>query len=175
MKQDQIEQIIKEVMVSLGSSDGTDYKKSTFKNSKSTNGQKVTQKDYPLSTNRPELLKGQTGKMMDDITLERVLNGDIKPDDVRISPETLELQAQIADSVGRKPFANNLRRAAELISVPDDRILEIYNALRPKRSSKQDLLNIAAELENKFGANISAEFVREAAEVYEKREQLKTD
>ena len=45
-------------------------------------------------------------------------------------------------SDGREAFAGNLRRAAELISVPDERILEIYNALRPYRSTKEELLNI---------------------------------
>ena len=35
------------------------------------------------------------------------------------------------------------KRQAELIAVPDDRLLEIYNALRPYRSTKQELLDIA--------------------------------
>ncbi len=30
----------------------------------------------------------------------------------------------------------NFERAAELTAVPDDRILEIYNALRPYRSTR---------------------------------------
>ncbi len=37
----------------------------------------------------------------------------------------------------------NFERAAELTAVPDDRILEIYNALRPYRSTKEELLAIA--------------------------------
>jgi propanediol dehydratase small subunit len=42
-------------------------------------------------------------------------------------------------------LAMNFERAAELTAVPDDRILEIYNALRPYRSTKyQCLLYIAS-------------------------------
>ncbi len=54
--------------------------------------------------------------------------------------------------------------------IPDARVLEIYNCLRPYRSTKQELLDIASELENKYQAKICAGFVREAVQVYEKRE-----
>jgi propanediol dehydratase small subunit len=68
----------------------------------------------------------------------------------------------------------NMRRAAELTRVADERILEIYNALRPYRSTKAELLAIADELENKYGAKINAAFVREATDVYERRGRLNT-
>ncbi|MBC9783852.1 diol dehydratase small subunit [Heliobacterium chlorum] len=132
-------------------------------------------KDYPLASKRPELLKSPTGKKLSDITLDKVLNGDVKAEDVRITPETLRMQAEIADGVGRVQFGNNLRRAAELTAIPDQRILEIYNALRPYRSSKQELLDIAEEMESKYGAKINAAFVREAAGVYERRGRLKAE
>lgn len=136
---------------------------------------KMGPKDYPLATKRPEDISTPTGKNLNDITLENILNGDIKPEDVRISPETLEMQAQIAEGMNRAAIARNLRRAAELIKVPDDRILEMYNALRPFRSTKEDLLNIADELENVYGAKVNADFVREAVEVYEKRNKLRQE
>ena len=63
----------------------------------------------------------------------------------------------------------------ELATIPDDRILQIYNSLRPFRSTKAELLQIADELENKYGALINAGLVREAAEVYEKRKKLRSD
>jgi len=53
------------------------------------------------------------------------------------------------------------------------RILEIYNAMRPHVSTKEDLLAIADELEQKYDASINAALVREAAEVYEGRKMLK--
>ncbi|QJW46237.1 diol dehydratase small subunit [bacterium BFN5] len=131
--------------------------------------------DYPLAAKRPELVRTPTGKTLADITLEKAISGEVKPEDVRISPETLRLQAEIADGVGRNQFANNLRRAAELTAIPDDRILEIYNALRPYRSSKQELFAIADEMEFKYNAKINAAFVREAAGVYERRNRLRAD
>lgn len=132
-------------------------------------------KDYPLASQRPELVQTPTGKTLKDIKLESVLNDKLKAEDLRISESTLELQAQIAESVGRQQLANNLRRASELIAIPDDRILEIYNAMRPYRSTKEELLDIADELEQKYSAQINANFIREAAEVYERRNRLRTD
>ena len=132
-------------------------------------------KDYPLAAKRPELLKTPTGKKLSDITLEKVLNGEVIPKDVSIAPETLRMQAEIADGVGRTQFANNLRRAAELTAIPDARILEIYNALRPYRSTKQELLAIAEEMETKYNAKINAAFVIEAAGVYERRNRLRAE
>lgn len=131
--------------------------------------------DYPLASKRPELLKTPTGKKIADITLENVLNGSIKAEDVRITPETLRLQGEIADGVGRYQFAANLRRAAELVAIPDARVLEIYNALRPYRSTKRELLTIADEMEAKYNATINAAFVREAADVYERRNRLRAE
>jgi propanediol dehydratase small subunit len=128
-----------------------------------------------LASKRPDLVKTPTGKNLDDITLDSILNGSVKSEDVRITPDTLRLQAQIAEGVGRTQFANNLRRAAELTAIPDARLLEIYNALRPYRSSKRELLDIAQELETQYDATINAAMVREAADVYERRNRLKAE
>lgn len=133
------------------------------------------ERDYPLASKRPELLKTPTGKTLADITLDKIMGGEVKSEDVRITPETLKMQAEIADGVGRYQFANNLRRAAELVAIPDARVLEIYNAMRPYRSTKQELFAIADELEVKYNAKINAAFVREAAEVYERRNRLRAD
>jgi len=54
-------------------------------------------------------------------------------------------------------------------------VLEIYNALRPYRSTKVELLAIADELENKYNAKVNAQLVKEAAELYEKRDRLRKD
>ncbi|MBC7106467.1 MAG: diol dehydratase small subunit, partial [Firmicutes bacterium] len=130
-------------------------------------------RDYPLATRRPELVRTPGGRRLDELTLERVMSGEVTADEFRITPETLRLQAEIAAAVGRRQLAENLRRAAELTAIPDERILEIYNALRPYRSTKAELLAIADELESRYGARINAAFVREAAEVYERRGRLK--
>ena len=132
----------------------------------------VSAAQYPLAEHMPEKIKTPTGKAFGDLSYEKIISGELTSDDMRISPETLEMQAQVAESVGREAFAGNLRRAAELIAVPDERLLEIYNALRPYRSTKQELLDIAAELDG-YKATVAAGLVREAAEVYEKRGRLK--
>jgi propanediol dehydratase small subunit len=130
-------------------------------------------KDYPLGTRRPDLVKSASGKSLNDITLDRVNKGEITFDDVKIRSETLEYQAQIAESSDRPAIAHNLRRAAEMTRIPDERVLEIYTALRPYRSTKEELLGIASELESTYQAKICAAFVREACDVYEKRNRLK--
>lgn len=136
---------------------------------------KMTAKEYPLATKIPESINTPTGKKLNDITLESVMSGKIKPEDIRISKETLEMQAQIAEEMKRDAIARNFRRAGELISVPDERILEIYNALRPFRSTKEELLTIADELEEKYNAKVNADFIREAAQVYETRKKLRVE
>lgn len=129
--------------------------------------------DYPLGTKRPDLVKTPTNKSLEEITLAKVLDGKVKDEDLRITEKTLDYQAEIAEQKGRDQFGKNLKRAGELTKIPDDRILEIYNSLRPNRSTKQELLEIAAELENEYNAEINAKLIREAAEVYEKRNKLK--
>ena len=42
-------------------------------------------------------------------------------------------------AAGRPQLADNLLRAAELAPLPDETILEIYTALRPRRSSAAEL------------------------------------
>ena len=44
------------------------------------------------------------------------------------------LQSQVARAAGREPLAASLERAAELAAVPDDLLLAVYTALRPRTS-----------------------------------------
>lgn len=128
--------------------------------------------DYPLGTQRPDLLRTPTGKHLDDLTVDAVVSGELVAEDLRISSETLLMQAQIADGVGRRQLAENFRRAAEMAPMPDERVLSAYNALRPNASTKQELLDLAAELENDYSAARTAALIREAADVYERRDLL---
>ena len=134
---------------------------------------KLTKADYPLGAKSPERLFTITNKAYDDLTLDAAIAGDITADDLRISPKTLEMQAEISESTGRTQLASNFRRAAEMIAISDARILEIYNAMRPNRSTKEELLSIAQELEEEYGATENAKLIREAADVYERRGRLK--
>jgi propanediol dehydratase small subunit len=127
------------------------------------------ERDYPLAARRPELLRTPTGKRLEDLTMEAVLAGEVVAEDLRIAPETLRLQAGIADAVGRPQLGENFRRAAELTALPDEKVLGIYNELRPRASSKERLLELAGELEDTYSATLCARLVRDAAEVYERR------
>ena len=127
--------------------------------------------EYPLADD-PENVETPEGTKLSEITLEKIVEGEIDGDELVIAPETLEKQAQVAEEAGRPQVARNFRRAAELTAVPDDRILEIYNALRPSGTDKETLLEIAEELETEYDAEINAAHVREAAEVYEQRDLI---
>lgn len=168
-QQDMIAAIVKEVLAEMNKEPGDAPVLSS-------NGGKLDyRKDYPLSKKRPELVKTATGKSLDEITLEAVTTGAIKAEEIRITSQTLEYQAQVAESISRPQLARNMRRAGELTKVPDARILEIYNALRPNRSTKAELLAIADELEGKYGAKVTGNHVREAAGVYEARGVLRKE
>lgn len=133
---------------------------------------KLSKTDYPIARKRPELVKSATGKGIQDITLQKVNQGEVKPEDIRISAQVLEYQAQVAEANEKKQFALNLRRGAEMTRIPDEKVLEIYELLRPRRASKQQLLEVAEELEGKYQAPLTARLVREAAEVYADRNIL---
>ncbi|MFV0518175.1 MAG: diol dehydratase small subunit [Aminipila sp.] len=164
-----MKQIVEEVMKAMSNTSSANTVEEACKSGK------ITEAQYPLGEKMAEKIYTPTGKKLADISLDQLLEGKLTSEDMRIAPDTLELQAQVADSVGRDAFAANLRRASELIAVPDDRLLEIYNALRPYRSTKEELYSIANELEGTYGCVINAKLVKEAADVYEKRGRLKKD
>ena len=130
--------------------------------------------DYPLGQKRPEAVNTPSGLPLDDVTVEGMREGRLAWEDLRATPETLRRQAEVAEAVERTALADNLRRAAELAAIPSDTILEIYTALRPHRSSEDELEAWAARLDE-AGAPLSAEFVREAIEVYARRGLLAGD
>ena len=124
---------------------------------------------YPLGEYEKDKIASKTGKKLEDITLSEVLKNHISSDDIKISKETLNAQGQIAKEAGSEPMEKNFARAAELVDVPDDVILEMYDKLRPNRSTKLELVTMAKELLEKYNAKNCAKLVLEAAQVYEKR------
>ncbi len=118
--------------------------------------------EYPLSEKRPDRLRTPSGMRFEDVTLEAVMAGRVTMADLRVTAEALELQAEVEEA-GRPQLAENLRRAAELVAVPEERILEIYNALRPGRAGREELLRLADALEADYGARRCAALIREAA------------
>lgn len=171
------EQLIRQIMAEVMKNVGGEATETPAPATRPPDSGKVTVGvgHYPLAQRHPELVVTDTGLGLDELTFDKLTSGQLTPADFKISAETLELQAQIAEDSGRGPLARNMRRAAELVRVPDERLLDIYNALRPYRSTKAELCGIADELEGTYGATISAGFVREAAEVYEARGRLRVD
>jgi glycerol dehydratase small subunit len=97
----------------------------------------------------------------------------VGPQDVRISQPDPGVPGADCRADAAPCGGAQFRRAAELIAIPDERILAIYNALRPFRSSQAELLAIADELEHTWHATVNAAFVRESAEVYQQRHKLR--
>ena len=124
--------------------------------------------DYPLGTRRPDLVRTPSGLPLDDVTLAGARSGSVGSGDARATAATLVLQAGVARAAGRAQLADGIERAAELTQVPDDELLAIYTALRPGRSSTDELEAWAARLDE-LGAVHNATFVREAAEAYRAR------
>ena len=125
-------------------------------------------RDYPLGARRPELVRTPSGLPLDDVTLAAVREGRVSADEIRATPETLRLQADVARAAGRDALAENLERAAELAAVPDELLLDVYTALRPGRATRSELEAWADRLDGLAAARTAA-FVREAAAVYEER------
>lgn len=173
----EIDDLVKKITQQLGdeASSSSSSSANTAKADADAKVPKMKREDYPLYQKHRDLVKTPTGKNLDDISLDDVKNNKIKGNEMRITPQALKMQGEIAAAAGRPAIQKNFQRAAELTQVPDERVLQMYDALRPYRSSKQDLLDIANELENKYNAPICAAWFREAADYYESRKKLKGD
>lgn len=125
--------------------------------------------NYPLGKNEADTITSRTGKKLSQITLDEVKRGNVTADDIKISAEMLKRQGEVAKEADNPQMQANFERAAELVNVPDDVILSMYNMLRPNRSSKRQLVMLAQELLEKYRAPHCAKLVLGAAEIYEKR------
>jgi propanediol dehydratase small subunit len=122
-------------------------------------------RDYPLGSERPDLVTTPGGLTLDQLEL----HGEaVSPDELRATPQTLRLQAEVARAAGRPQLAANLVRAAELATIPNETILEIYGALRPGRSTQSELETWARRLDE-WEAPQTAAFVRDAVQAYAER------
>ena len=122
-------------------------------------------RDYPLGTRRPDLVSTPAGTPLAEVTLDALRAGRIERSEIRATPETLRMQADVARAAGREALAESLERAAELAAVPDELLLDVYTALRPRRATASELEDWALRLEG-LGASRTAAFVREAAAAY---------
>ncbi|MUL85625.1 MULTISPECIES: diol dehydratase small subunit [unclassified Mycolicibacterium] len=117
-------------------------------------------------------ISSHSGRSVAEVTVEAARSGDLALDDIRISRETLLVQAETAERTGSAQLAMNLRRAAEMTALSAEDMLAAYEALRPGRSTFAELQELAQRLGTQ-DAPICAEFVREAADVYQRRGLLR--
>ncbi|MEI6230185.1 MAG: diol dehydratase small subunit [Actinomycetes bacterium] len=110
----------------------------------------------------------RSGRDTADVTLDSIRLGEVTMDDVTIHPETLVRQAQVAREHANPQLAENLLRAAELTLIPDAEVLAMYEALRPGRSTGEELRTLSASLRDR-GAPRTAALIDEAADAYTRR------
>ena len=113
-------------------------------------------------------VRALSGKPVSELTVDAMRAGEVGVADLRIHPDTLELQAVVAERHGNPQLAENLRRAAELTTLPDEEVLAIYEALRPGRTTQDGLRELAASLTGR-GLPRCAALIAEAAQVYARR------
>jgi propanediol dehydratase small subunit len=124
--------------------------------------------NYPLSQ-QAEQLRAASGRPLAEVDVAGAAAGTLEIADLQISAETLRAQAEIARQAGYGQLAENLSRAAELTAVPNEEVLRMYDLLRPGRATLGQLEELAAELEDTYGAPRCAALVREAAAAYARR------
>jgi len=125
---------------------------------------------YPVGEKQPDRVRTRNGHALGDLTLDNLLAGQIDSSDFGITAEGLRLQAGIAERAGRLNLAQNLRRGAELVEIPDRVLLDVYELLRPGRAQNADKLRAAAnQLRDTYGAKETASLIEEAVLVYERR------
>ncbi len=125
---------------------------------------------YPVGEKRTDTVRSRSGRPLVDISLQNILSGELNIDDIGISADGLRTQAEIARLAGRETLARNFERAAELVTVPDGLLIEVYELLRPGRvKDAQVMRDMARRLRRDYDAERIAGLIEEAAEVYERR------
>lgn len=116
----------------------------------------------------PVMPRAMSGRSVTELSVDRVCNEDLHNADIRIHPETLHHQAARAEQFGNPQLAENFRRGAEIALLEDAELMSIYDALRPGRSTVEEMRAIAADLGSREMPRI-ARLVEEAADVYARR------
>lgn len=109
---------------------------------------------------------------MSDITVENAVDGKLGLSDLRMAPEALAHQAAVAEQGGNPQLAENFLRAAELATIDDEDVMALYEALRPHRSTAEELEQLRTSLISR-GAPRCAALVEQAAAAYARRGLLR--
>jgi propanediol dehydratase small subunit len=110
--------------------------------------------------------------MSDKFSVQAAVDGKLRLSDLRMDPATLAHQAVVAEEGGNPQLAENFLRAAELATMDGEEVMGLYEALRPHRSTAEELEALRVSLEAR-GASRCAELVRHAAVVYARRGLLR--
>ena len=125
---------------------------------------------YPASEKQPERLRTPTGRRLDELTLAKVLSGEITEGDLGISAQALRFQSAVARAAERGRLADNLERGAELSAVPQEEIFATYELLRPGRApDREALLDLARRYRERYAAHRIADLIEDAAGAYARR------
>lgn len=124
---------------------------------------------HPLSAQHARRVTTPSGVPLEEITLAALRRDALEAADLRASRQALGRQADVARSAEQPRLAECLDCGAELTDVPDELILDLYTALRPRRSSAVELEAWAERLEREFAARRTAEPMLEALDVYRLR------
>ena len=127
----------------------------------------VSEDVYPLGETSQDSIRGRSGRPLRELTLENVRAGTLRAGDFSISAVTLRRQASLSAASGYDELASNLRRAAELVNVPDKQLLEIYDALRPGRKTFEGLIDLANYMIKEYDASETAQLIRDMADNYQ--------
>lgn len=109
---------------------------------------------------------------MSDITVGNAVDGKLGLADLRMDPAALAHQAAVAEQGGNPQLAENFLRAAELATIDDEDVMALYEALRPHRSTADELERLRASLVER-GAPRCAALVEQAAAAYARRGLLR--
>jgi propanediol dehydratase small subunit len=113
-------------------------------------------------------IRTRSGRPLAELTIAALRAGALTGDDFCISREQLEAQAAAAQASNHLQLADNLRRAAEMTGLSNERVFAIYDLLRPGRASFAELTRLARELAGQDMPRLAL-FVAEAAEAYRAR------
>ena len=130
---------------------------------------------FPLGQHHRDQITTSSGKPVNDLSVEKLQSESIDQRDVSISAETLTLQATFARQAGFDQVADNLERAAEMTRIPNDELLDMYEALRPGRSTYFQLLSLSQRINSSYNAELTGNYIREAADAYRDTGLLKID
>ncbi|WP_111512575.1 diol dehydratase small subunit [Mycobacterium kyogaense] len=109
---------------------------------------------------------------MSEITVENAVDGKLGLGDLRMDPAALAHQAAVAEQGGNPQLAENFLRAAELATIDDEDVMGLYEALRPHRSTAEELEQLRTSLIER-GAPRCAALVEQAAAAYARRGLLR--